>query len=576
MNPSSSAGQTAVRAPSPAPRGAAFRRLYAVGLLIAAAILAQSPARTDDAELTRRVWELTKQARTLTNEGRLEEAEGKLLQARALMPEWLDIYAHLGYVYELQGRREDALHAYAQILHQRPSHQYAAEHLQALFYEGLFPRRLLPRDLELSPVKFVCDRCLLARGETTVVTGIAYTDDLLFHEDMERGGPPVEVEVPAAAGREKAIVNRSTYGYTMPPEGTEFSLRFILSYPSRLISASQVDHRRVTPRLVHLLLRAYWYFATYLGKTPPVDGPVNTYLLESGPPGAETYSQSLYFYAAETERSAIEWARQIGHEYGHLVLPAVAPAGGYLKPEMYASGLMGERLFIQWLALEAEMATGSPWPSQPARDALDHLLGDGARFDAPGYLAANVYPDLAAWHAAGPDSAYIGGTGEESMHYWIGMMLWVQSAFGTEGLREVVDGAAGPSAPEFLYALKAMVRKRAAEGAMSIDAGSLNVEASRLSETPVQGPLGWANVRLRPEDTAVFAAYVPQGNWRLRTTPAAPGLSLTFDGKGPFPIEAEQGLALGEVVEGWHSIEILSTQATTPLQSIQLTVAPEI
>ena len=544
--------------------------------VLAAALLACLCACADDTETTRQVWELTKQARTLANEGRLEEAEGKLLQARALMPEWLDIYAHLGYVYELQGRREDALHAYAQILHQRPSHQYAAEHLQALFYEGPFPRRLTPRDLELSPVRFVCDRCILSEADATVVAGIAYTDDLLFHEDMERGGPPVEIEAPAATGREKAIINRSTYGFTMPPEGPEFTLRFILSYPSKLISNTQTDYRRVAPRMVHLMLRAYWYFATYLGKTPPVDGPVNTYLLENGPPGAEAYSDSLYFYAAETERTAIEWARQIGHEYGHLVLPAVAPAGGYLKPEMYASGLMGERLFIQWLAAEAEMATGAAWPTQPAREALDHLLGDGGVFDAAGYLATNVYPDIAAWYAAGPDSAYIGGTGEESMRYWIGMMLWIQAAFGRQGLRETMDAATGPSAPEFLYALKVVMRKRAAAGAISINAGSLNMEASSLKRAPVQGPLGWADVALQPQDSAVFAAYIPEGTWRLRTTPACAGLSLTFDGKGPLPIEAEGGVALGEVVEGWHSIEIGSTEATTPLQSIELAVAPEI
>ncbi len=258
------------------------------------------------------------------------------------------------------------------------------------------------------------------------------------------------------------------------------------------------------------------------------------------------------------------------------MLPAVAPAGGYLKPEMYASGLMGERLFIQWLADEAEMATGSAWPAQPAREALDNLLGDGGVFDAAGYLATNVYPDIDAWYAAGPDSAYIGGTGEESMRYWIGMMLWIQSAFGRRGLRETMDAATGPSAPEFLYAFKVIMRKRAAAGAISIAAGSLNIETSKLTAQPAQGPMGWADVALQPHDSAVYAAYIPEGNWRLRTTPACPGLSLTFDGKGPLPIEAEGGVALGDVVEGWHSIEIGSTEATTPLQSIELAVAPEI
>ena len=82
---------------------------------------------------------------------------------------------------------------------------------------------------------------------------------------------------------------------------------------------------------------------------------VNAYLCPAGPTGAESYKQSLYFYDVATERSSIEWARQAAHELGHLLLP---PIGRFASPESFASGFLGERLLLQYLALEAGLIAG--------------------------------------------------------------------------------------------------------------------------------------------------------------------------------------------------------------------------
>jgi len=545
-------------------------RRLALWLLVALPVMV--PAAEDEGQ-SQQVWELLKASRALVSEGKLEEAENKLLQAQALSPQYAEVYAHLGYVYELREKRAEALHAYAELLRRRPSHQYAKSRLQDLFYEGPFPRRIALADISFSPLHFVFDRCVLSCGDNSAVAGLAYTDDLIFHEEMERGGPPVEVEVPAAGGNAKALINRSTYGYVSPPAGDQIALNFILSYPSKLVSASGSDYRKLASRLTDLMLRAWWYFSHYLGKQPPVEGPVKAYLLEEGPPGAEAYSNAMFFYSAATPRSTVEWARQIGHEYGHLVLPAV---GRYVEPEFYASGLLGERLFIQWLAEEAEAVSGVPWPQQPAREALDKLLGEEAELDAAGYLAGTAYADLQLWYEKGPDAAYIAGTGHESMHYWLGLMMWIQAALGKEGLREVMDAAPGTSPADFLYALKLVLRQHAAEGGIELKAASLDLAHSKLSVPPVQGALGWGAIKLATGDSAALAMYLPAGSWSLCLAPPAAGISLTFDGKGPLPVEKGKGVSLGQVTEAWHTFELSNQGAEVELNTIQLVAAPEV
>lgn len=553
-------------------------RMLSLCLLLVVLMMAGSVAAADEKDqqaVTRQVWELIRQSRTLANEGRLEDAEAALLQARASSPEYAEVYAHLGYVYELQGKFGDALHAYAELLRRRPKHEYAASRLENIFYEGAFPRSLFVEDLQFSPIHFVVDRCLLTMDSPghesadviTPVVGIAYTDDLLFHEEMERGGPPVEVNIPVSGGARSALVNRSSYGYATSSAKDRLEMQFVLSYPSRLVSAHQTDYRETAPNIVHLMLRAYGYFTHYLGKQPPVDPPVKTYLLEDGPPGAESYGSELFFYSAHTPRTPVEWARQVGHEYGHLVLP---PVGRYMQPESWANGMLGERLFIQWLAEEAQAVSGAQWPEQPAVEILDRLLGENAEFDAIGYLDASCYADMQLFQQLGPDAAQIAGTDQESMRYWLGLMLWIQATLGKETLRDVMDAAPGTSPADFLYALKLVMKQQATADPITLSAGGIDAERSRLSVPPMKGALGWRGITLSAGDSAAIMTYIPEGVWQLRVTPPDSGLTLTFDGRGPLPVDPAHGLSLGAVAEDWHTLEVGNQGEPVELQSIQL------
>lgn len=549
-----------------------MRRWFSGLTIVVILAVACTPAfaQTDE---TDQIWELIKQARTLANDGDLKGAEEKLLKAKEISPEYADLYAHLGYVYELQERPEDAVHAYCELLRRRPRHEYARTHLNSQFYENSFPRWIIHKDLQYSPVSFVLDRVLLSGGEKTASRQIAYTRDLLFHEDMKRGGDPVEVEVPASGGKAKSLLNRSTYGFVSADDSDRFILQFILNYRSKLVSPTRSDYTDLAPRLMHILLRAQCYFDTYLGKTSPVDGPTKVYLLEQGPPGAEAYHSQMYLYSAQQDRPPLEWAREVAHEYGHLVLPAV---GRYVNPEDYASGLWGERLFIQWLAEEAQTVAMVPWPDESAQKALSKLWADDADFNAASYLADTCYTDMGLWYERGPDSPQIAGTGEQSMHYWLGFMTWVQAAFGKEGLRETVDAAPGTSPADFMFALKQVIKRHAEEGKLAMRAGCLDAGGSELSVQPLQGALRWRDVQLKEDDTARFVLYLPARPWRLLAQPSAGGLELIFDDKGPFEIDPGDGVSLGRVTDGWHTLQISCTEGEAALDSIELLTEPEV
>ena len=48
----------------------------------------------------------------------------------------------------------------------------------------------------------------------------------------------------------------------------------------------------------------------------------------------------------DTSKPQAEACRELAHEYGHAVLPAI---GGFKSPEDWANGYLGERLFLRWL-----------------------------------------------------------------------------------------------------------------------------------------------------------------------------------------------------------------------------------
>ncbi|MEN6644833.1 MAG: tetratricopeptide repeat protein [Armatimonadia bacterium] len=536
-------------------------------LLVVLIMLVVGPAMAQDQR--RQVSDLLKSAQDLIKSGRYAEAEAKLLQAENLEPGYPGVYSNYYDLYAATGEWAKALDACGKLLMLRPDYPNARETMKLLFYEHPFPRRLRAPYLAFSSTGFANDEVRLLTPEGETARRLAYTTSMLFHEDMKRGASAVEVPIPVTASSVKCTVNRSCYGYTMPADTDIFDLDFILSYPSETLSGGR-SYQGLSQKLTHLLLRFCWYSRSYLGADLPGDEPVKAFLCPRGPAGAEMYRNSLYFYDVAVERTPVEWVRQAGHELGHLVLPAI---GVYERPESYASGYLGERLFAQYLALEAGLVAGDPWPSKAAQQAVA-ALWPGDELKLSDFIEKTCRTSLDYWHAAGPESTLLGKAGEDAMQYFVGFMMWAQAAYGPEALKAVL-ASDGPQAPDCVLALKTYLRRQAAKGALTVEAGSLNLAASKLAEKPLEGALGRTRVVLSPGDMAVYPMYLPAGTWTLQTAPKAEGLTVLIDGKGPLPVEAETGLALGKQDEGWHSVQLQMGEKGQPVVLERLVLRAE-
>lgn len=507
-------------------------------------------------------WALLQPGRDLLKAGNYAEAEQKFLAARDCDPRCPDVYLNLGTLYAILKDKPKAVDAYGQLLTLKPDNEWGRREMKRLFFEGQFPRVIRATYLPFSGVGFANDqvRLLGPSGETN--RRITYTTSMLFHEDMGRGDGPVMVALPVTGNAESSAVNRSCYGFTMPADGDRYTMAFALSYPSELLEPYR-NCGALSSKLTHLLLRFYSYERAYLGL--PRDFPENcvtkAYLCKGGPTGAETYRNALYFFDLATDRSSVEWARQAAHELGHLLLPEV---GRFQRPEAFANGYLGERLLMQYLAQEAGLVAGDPWPSASAQQAVN-ALWPGEEFKLSGYIEQNCRTSLDYWLAAGPSSPLAGGagdgaTGEDAMQYYIGFMLWTQAGFGTDMLRQVLQNSA-TEPKDSVNTLKAALTKQAEKGTLELSAGAVNLAGSQLATKPLEGALGRTQVQLGPEDHAAFTMYLPTGAWTVQTAPAAEGLSLTIDGKGPLPF-ADGSVTLGRLDAGWHSLTIQAGEKT--------------
>jgi len=91
------------------------------------------------------------------------------------------------------------------------------------------------------------------------------------------------------------------------------------------------------------------------------------------PRGTEkTNVNTIYIYDVNSFTDPMEMAREVAHEYGHAVLPAI---GGYTAPENWANGFLGEKVFLSWVREGLAEGRLTPEDSMGAtKDQIDAWL----------------------------------------------------------------------------------------------------------------------------------------------------------------------------------------------------------
>lgn len=279
---------------------------------------------------------------------------------------------------------------------------------------------------------------------------------------------------------------------------------------------------------------------SYMGYAPrfTADGVVNVWLAEEGEAGGEAYNENIYLEQVGVARPAAEWLREVAHEFGHQVFPAV---GGYADPEWGANGRMGERIFLRWLAANRGMDDEHPWLRQTdfvavKRDRVDALI---RRF------AAN-----------GPQHPITNGVNAEGMDAFVGMALYLESVRGDQVLATILSTLGTPAfgGPKgFLQSVEDQETYLQSSERPSV--------LLRMRDLPDNLPL-WVFLRdgkWRGTLTTFKEADMPMLN-SLKVE--LDGTALKNDGRGGFTTPA--------LAYGWHRITFSFTGDAPALSDVRL------
>jgi hypothetical protein len=124
---------------------------------------------------------------------------------------------------------------------------------------------------------------------------------------------------------------------------------------------------------------------------------------------------TIYIYDIQSFVKPIEMAREVAHEYGHAVLPAV---GGYKEPEYWANGYLGEKMLMR--ILRDQYAKGI-------------IVGDdvmGATLDQLNWWVKTYVDPLVVRAASNPPSvAQLKDRGKPGVDAYAGLVLYADTIF---------------------------------------------------------------------------------------------------------------------------------------------------
>jgi hypothetical protein len=155
--------------------------------------------------------------------------------------------------------------------------------------------------------------------------------------------------------------------------------------------------------------------------------------------GGEQFKDQIYIYNLFAARRAVEWGREVAHEYGHFAL--VPGAVGFTAPEDDSNGVLGERLFLKWLW--ADVHAGR----LPA-DSLPFLTAD--LLDT--YIALQVTPLVRRVARDGPDARELAKRDMDGMDYYIGLLLYLDTLYGSRQLQDIRACTMPKQAGDFVHA----------------------------------------------------------------------------------------------------------------------------
>ena len=231
---------------------------------------------------------------------------------------------------------------------------------------------------------------------------------------------------------------------------TKLDLRF------RVFSQDRKEEGDVSPMAAQMLLHL-WDLNYKKFKFDHLElyrNVVDVYLCWGGSPGGEqrmdidwdaekpprqVKADTVYIYDLSSFTNPIEMAREVAHEYGHAVL---TPVGGFVLPEDWGNGQLGEKIFLRWC--RNEMAAGRLQPYDVMGATLPMLNA---------WLKKNVDPLILQNAENGPQYGLLEGQGQASMDAFTGLVCYADSVLGDQVAGMSLKLMASSSAKDYPAAL---------------------------------------------------------------------------------------------------------------------------
>ena len=441
--------------------------------------------------------------------------------------------------------------------------ELGAVHREALFSVlGEVPLRVRDLQVNTARIRAPASEPVMRRAFHTV--GVLYAPKSMMQDPSHREGGPEDL-------RDSLKFNRVCYGYTLDEEREVWRLRFRVHFASEaLVNAS---HTHLAEQMTGLLLRLYWLgkdalnVETRFAKT----GVIDVWLMTEGEdaPGGEhraQYSEHLFFYGIGVDRPGTEWIRLVAHEYGHHAMPPVDGYSGVIEPG--ATGIIGERLFLPWLA-----KTGYG------------LSDDDETFSATpdeyvGYHRHQVRPDTAFFLDRGPSQSLGADRTEGGWRYTHGFISYVVGQYGCDTLAATFALATQLTPGGSMIGidlLKAFQELRGQEPKPFEFRPGLPIPS--LSVPRPEGSLhslGVATTHLRQDGTLAWWLYLPSADWEVTFVPEAPveatlGVGLGRQGSYDRSLilsandKEDRWTKLGTLATGWHVLKVQGTNVPKDL-----------
>lgn len=231
--------------------------------------------------------------------------------------------------------------------------------------------------------------------------------------------------------------------------------------------------------------------------------------------GGEQFKNHIYIYDIFAERRAVEWVREVAHEYGHYALPGVI---GFTAPEEWSNGVLGERLYLKWLS--DDVLTG-----RIDSDFLPFIN----EVELNEFQTRQIVPLINRW-ATQADWKRLVRTDAAGMDEYTGLILYWDAVHGSAAVRDVFAASNSGANNAFLTA------PDVGQGAMN----SLK-DAEQFTITP---PL--------KDKTAPFAVYLPFAAWSVETKNVK-AWQILPEGKNQI---TRNKSAIFVKVRGWYKVKL--------------------